>query len=144
MTEMHGKTPLDIAVKSECMATIVTLLNLGADPNRCETFDKAEPVLDVRSYVRKVLLLPFLHQARGSNENTLHLCIEELPGGLHLRRGFSVQITRTMFFFCFSNFTGNAISLKNVHKKASHRCFQKTSFDEWSLLTPSTHFDGNS
>eukprot|EP00667_Euglena_gracilis_P000626 EG_transcript_626 len=54
MTEMHGKTPLDIAVKSECMATIVTLLNLGADPNRCETFDKAEPVLDVRSYVRKV------------------------------------------------------------------------------------------
>lgn len=54
MTETHGKTPLDIAVKSECMATIVTLLNLGADPNRCVACNDSEPLMDVRSYVRKV------------------------------------------------------------------------------------------
>ena len=54
MTQTHGKTPLDIAVKSECMATICTLLNLGADPNRCAPADSQEPLLDIRPYIRKV------------------------------------------------------------------------------------------
>ena len=54
MTETHGKTPLDIAVKSECMTTICTLLKLGADPNRCAVTGDPPAPLDVRAYIRKV------------------------------------------------------------------------------------------
>ena len=55
MTEAHGRTALDIAVKSECMATICTLLNLGADPNRRVPSDEeSEALTDIRSYIRKV------------------------------------------------------------------------------------------
>ena len=54
VTETHGKTPLAIAVKSECMATICTLLNLGADPNRCAPGGDAVAPTDVRAYIRKV------------------------------------------------------------------------------------------
>ena len=54
MTETHGKTPLDIAVKSECMATICTLLDLGADPNRCAPSEDPLALMDIRAHIRKV------------------------------------------------------------------------------------------
>mmetsp|Transcript_61893 Transcript_61893/g.110254 ORF Transcript_61893/g.110254 Transcript_61893/m.110254 type:complete len:784 (-) Transcript_61893:44-2395(-) len=54
MTIAHGKAPLTIAVKSECMATICTLLNLGADPNLYAAKGETDELTDIRSYARKV------------------------------------------------------------------------------------------
>ena len=60
MTITHGKAPLTIAVKTECMASICTLLNLGADPNRCAATDEVDELTNIRSYVRKVYPWPAL------------------------------------------------------------------------------------